>query len=113
MYVDPGDLNKRIQIYRITDGETYDRRGKPVRERTLIRSCWAKVSSTSGTELIKAGQELTDAKKRFLIRWTSTEVTEAMVVSYDGEDHDIVRVNGYGDNKDYLEIWTDHKKAVT
>ena len=113
MYVDPGDLNKRIEIYRITSGEAYDRKGKPIREETLIRSCWAKVTSTSGTELIRAGWELADARKRFLVRWTPTEINASMVVRYAGEDHDIVYVNPYSDDRNYMEIWTDQRKAVT
>lgn len=112
MYINPGDLNKQIQIVRITTGREYDRQGHPVRSEEVIRTCWAKVTSTSGTELIKAGWELADAKKRFLVRWTPTPITEAMVVRYAGEDHDIVRVNTYSDNREYTEIWTDRKKAV-
>lgn len=112
MYVDPGDLDKRIQIVRITTGKTYDRQGHPVRSEEVIRRCWAKVTSTSGTELIRAGWELTDAKKRFLVRWSPVEITEAMVVRYAGHDHNIVHVNPYSDDKNYIEIWTDIKKAV-
>ena len=113
MYIDPGSLNKRIQIVRIYKGKEYDSKGHPVRSEEIIRECWAKVSSTSGTELIRAGVELSDARKRFLVRWTPVPVNAAMVVRYAGEDHGIVYVNRYGDNKDYMEIWTDERKAVS
>lgn len=113
MYVDPGDLNKKIQIIRKGSGEDYDDEGHPILAEEVIRDCWAKVSSVSGTELIKAGQEVADSRKRFLVRWTSTEITEAMFVRYKGEDLGIVRVNSYSDDKNYMEIWTDKKKAVT
>lgn len=112
MYVDPGDLDKKIQIIRKYSGRTYDSLGHPVLEETVIRTCWAKVSSVSGTELIKAGQELADTRKRFLVRWTPTEITEAMVIRYAGDDLNIVRINTYHDDKRYMEIWTDTKKAV-
>lgn len=112
MYVNPGDLNKKIKIIRKYSGRHYDSLGHPIVDEEVVRECWAKVSSVSGTELIKAGQELTDTRKRFLVRWTPTEITEAMVVRYKGDDLGIVRVNTYSDNKDYMEIWTDTKKAV-
>jgi len=111
--IDPGDLNRKIRIYAILDGETYDSEGLPVHEEHLVRECWARVTSLSGTELVKAGQELTDTKKRFLVRWTPTEINEAHVVRYQGRDHNIVRVNTYSDDKAYMEIWTDEKRGVT
>lgn len=113
MQVNPGSLNKQIQILSILDGETYDDEGIPIHDEKLIRTCWARVTSVSGTELIKAGQELTDAKKRFLVRWTPTEINESHVVRYQGRNHNIVRVNTYSDDKAYVEIWTDDKRGVT
>lgn len=113
MQVNPGSLNRQIQIIAQLDGETYDMEGLPVHEERVIRSCWARVTSVSGTELIKAGQELTDSKKRFLVRWTPTEINESHVVRYQGRDHNIVRVNTYSDDKEYTEIWTDEKRGVT
>lgn len=112
MYVDPGDLNKKILIVQLSDGKTYDDEGHLVESEHIVRNCWAKVTNTSGTELVKAGTELAQAKKRFLIRYTSTEITAAMVVRYKGLDHNILYVNPYGDNKEYLEIWTDLKEQV-
>ena len=108
----PGDLRKKIQIVRRSDGETYDDEGFPVESETIVRTCWARVSGTSGTELIKAGQELADAKKRFLVRWTDTEINESMYVLYNGEYYNIVLVNTYADDGRYTEIWTQKNKAV-
>lgn len=113
MQVNPGSLNRQIQIVAKLDGETYDREGLPVHEERIVRTCWARVTSVSGTELIKAGQELTDSKKRFLVRWTPTEINESHVVRYQGHDHNIIRVNTYSDDKAYTEIWTDEKRGVT
>lgn len=110
MYVDPGDLKKKIQIIQLLDGETYDKEGLPVKEEVLVRSCWAKVSNTSGTELIKAGSELSEGRTRFLIRYASTSITTAMVVRFLGDDYNILYVNSYGDNREYVEIWTELKK---
>lgn len=112
MYVNPGDLNKKILIIR-TSKPTYDEEGHKVTREEVIRDCWAKVTNTSGSELIKAGTELAEAKKRFLIRYTDAEINAAMVVRYNGKDHDILYVNPYGDSKEYLEIWTALKEKVT
>lgn len=111
MYVDPGDLNKQIQIIRKSDG-TYDDEGHLTPGETVVRTCWAKVTNTSGTEMIRASAEMSDAKKRFLVRWTPTEITTAMVVRYNGHDHNILYASPYQDNKEYMEIWTDCKWQV-
>ena len=113
MYVDPGELNKKIQIVSLSDGETYDDEGHPVQDEVVVRECWAKFSSTSGNELIRSGTELSEAKCRFLVRYTSTEITADMVVRYAGDDYNILYVNPFADNRDYLEIWTKIRKQVT
>ena len=55
-----GKLDKRIQIIKLisggVDAEGYDT--DAVEE--LVWECWAQVSQTSGTELIKADAELSD-----------------------------------------------------
>lgn len=86
MYVDPGELNKRIQIVQKLSGEEYDDEGLPVKEERIVRTCWAKVTDTSGSELVKAGSEFAEAKKRFLVRYTSTPITTAMVIRYRSRD---------------------------
>lgn len=139
MNIDPGELNKRIQIVQKMDGESYDDEGLPVRKERVIRTCWAKVTNTSGTELVRAGSEFAEAKKRFLVRYTPTPITTAMVVRYRSEagdpplldlmsekvsdsdggiittggrpgDHKILYVNPYGDSREYLEIWTEMER---
>lgn len=109
MYIDPGDLNKKIQIVSKSSGEEYDDEGHLIERETIVRECWARLSSISGTELLKAGSEFADAKKRFLVRWTPVDINTSMYVRYKGADHGITYVNPYKDNKDYIEIWTDWK----
>lgn len=82
MYVDPGELNKRIQIVQRLSGENYDSEGLPIKRDIVVRTCWAKVTNTSGKELVAAGSEFAEARKRFLVRFTSTPITTAMVVRY-------------------------------
>ena len=109
MYIDPGELSKKIQIISKSTGECYDDEGHLIEKETVVRECWARVSSISGTELIKAGAEFADTKKRFLVRWTPTEINASMYVLHGNLYHNITYVNPYRENKDYLEIWTDWK----
>lgn len=112
MYVNPGELDKQIQIIQMVSEGT-DKDGFPLPlEEKVIRKCWAKVSNTSGTEIIKVNSEFSEAKKRFLIRYTETEINTDMFVRYNGKDHDIKYVNPYGDSKEYMEIWTDLSERV-
>lgn len=112
MYVDPGDLDKKILIIeRIKDGQNDAGFETGVEER-VVRDCWAQVTNTSGKELMQTGRKLAEAKKRFLVRYTDTEITTSMIIRYAGHEYDIQYVNTYGDSKEYLEIWTEWKAAV-
>ncbi len=104
MYVNAGELNKRISIYRSPELEedgylTED--PSPL----LVHTCWAKFSQTSGTELAKNNADFGEVKVRFLIRWTNREIDRKMIVRYKGLDYEIVYLNTYGDSGEYLEIW--------
>ena len=103
MYVDVGQLNKRIQIIRLTPKE--DANGYTTNEETVVHSCWAKFSQISGTEATKANADFASLKVRFLIRWPRAVIDRKMVVRYNGADYEIEYLNGYGDGRQYLEIW--------
>lgn len=64
MNINPGELNKRIQIILEKNGGC-DEDGFPLNEEKVIRSCYAKVSYTSGKEMIQAGSEFSQAKSGF------------------------------------------------
>lgn len=104
MNINPGELNKKIQI--IKRQETQDKDGFPILSETVVRTCYARYSSTSGSEIMKAGSEFSAAKTRFLVRYGPEEITTDMIVRYKGKDHNIEYINPYGDSKEYLEIWT-------
>lgn len=107
MYVNPGELRHKIQIVSIKPAGR-DARGFPTREQeTVVRSCWARVSYTSGQEIIKANSEFAEARQRFLVRYSKkAEISTDMYVRYQGKDYGIVYVNPYGDTHEYMEIWT-------
>lgn len=93
MFVNAGELNKRIQIYR--------KNGEPL----LVHTCWAKFSQTSGTTVQKAGADWGEVKVRFLIRHTKKELDRKMFVRYADADYEIEYINTYGDSRQYIEIW--------
>lgn len=106
MYINPGELNKKIHILQ-KEITGYDEDGFPQRQENIVRICYAKVTYTSGTEIVKADAEFTSAKMRFLVRYTGIEINTSMIVRYNGHDHDIVYINPYGDSREYMEIWTE------
>lgn len=102
MSVNPGELNKRIEIY-ILSGTDPD--GYPINAETLIHSCWAKFSRTSGTEMAKSNADFSTVKVRFLIRYTKKELSRKMIVKYSGRTYEIEYINDYEDRHEYVEIW--------
>lgn len=112
MNINPGELNKSITIVSKSSGVQNSNGFDTGESETIVRTCWAKVTNTSGKELTTAGQKLSEAKKRFLVRDNGTEITTAMVLRYAGHEYDIQYVNTYGDNKEYIEIWTEAIAAV-
>lgn len=103
MHVNAGELNKRIIILRrdrIPDSDGYER----ITE-TPVHSCWAKFSQTSGTELVRANADFGEERVRFLIRTTREKIDRKMFIRYGGSDYEILYINDYGDNHDYIEIW--------
>ena len=108
MNVNPGELDKKIQI--IQQIETPDEDGFQTLTDKVIRSCWARYSNVSGSEIIKAGTVFASAKTRFLVRYSKIEHNEDMFIRYKGKDYNIEYINPYGDSKEYMEIWTSLKE---
>lgn len=103
MDIDAGKLNKRIRIVRVDKVRDID--GYYAAKETVIREPWAQFSQTSGTELVRAGAEMGEVKVRFLIRWSPTEISRKDRVRYAGQDYQIEYINGYGDGREFLELW--------
>ena len=104
MYINAGELNKRITICRKPelDPDGYLPEGA---EPEPVHSCWAKFSQTSGTEMARRNADFGEARVRFLIRHTQKEIDRKMFVRYRGLDYGIVYLNSYGDSGEYMELW--------
>lgn len=105
-------LNKRIQIVKQVSGSVDAEGFETELIEELVWECWAQVSETSGSELIKAGAEFSETKKRFLVRNTPVQINTDMLIRYNGADYNIVLINTYGDNHRFTEIWTQRKELV-
>ena len=103
MRVNAGELNRRIQIIEVTAEQDADGYYGNKREE-LVLGCWAKVTFTSGTELVKANADFGEVKARFLIRYTRKPLSRKMFVRHEGREYEITYINDYGGRK-YMEIW--------
>lgn len=103
MNINAGELNKRIHIIQIVDTEQ-DADGYPINVERIVRTCWAKFSRISGTEVFKANADYSEVKVRFLIRSGSRAIDRKMLVRYNEEDYDILYVNDYDDAGKYTEL---------
>lgn len=104
MNVNPGELNKRIRIEQPAGGKDADGYDTEPAN-ALVHACWAKFSRISGTELIKANGDFGRVNCRFLVRYTTKELSRKMIVQYGGDDYEIQYINDYEDSHEYLEIW--------
>lgn len=107
MYVDAGELNKRIGIYKVT--RQRDAEGYWTTDKTQVRSTWAKLSQMSVTDTLKANADTAEVRVRFLIRWSRHTITRKMLVSYghplsESQWYEVEYVNPYGDNREYIEL---------
>lgn len=100
--IQAGEFNRRIQI--ISKSKDKNAAGYGTKGEAPIHCCWAKVSKTSGAELVKADADFGQEKVRFLIRWTAKAIDRKMFVRYAGRDYEIEYINDYA-GRQYLEIW--------
>ena len=100
MNVNPGELNKKIEIAIINTQDGV---------KTTIRNCWSAITNTSGTDIRKGNIELESARTRFLVRFTNTEITNDMVIIYKSRVYNIVYANNYSESNEYIEILGEFK----
>lgn len=101
--IQAGELNRRVQILRRIAEQGEDGFYTGVQEQ-LIHGCWAKVTFTSGTEMMKANADFSEVKARFLIRHTAKRLNTDMFVRFEGREYEITYINDYAGRK-YMEIW--------
>lgn len=103
MNVNPGELNQRIELLEKQSQRTTG--GYEVCQWCVVHRCWAKMTRTSGTELVKANGDFSETSVRFLLYCPSVPVSRKMAVRYRGAEYEITYVNDYGDAHAYMELW--------
>lgn len=104
MNVNPGELNKKVEVIKVDPGGK-DADGFPLEEKeSIVRKTWAKVTNQSGNNLIQANAEFVEVTKRFLVRHSKITIDTDMFIRYRGKDYDIRYINNYGEANEYLEI---------
>lgn len=101
MNVNPGKLDKRIEIMRSVTKEDAD--GFKKKEFETFKKPWASVSQKSANESFKSNTELATSQKRFLIRYIKG-LTYDMTIKYDGQEYDIKFIHDYEDKHEYVEL---------
>jgi head-tail adaptor len=107
MRIDPGELDKRIEIWRTEsrDDGIATVPGEPVE---LARR-WAKKTDISDGEKLRAGENAASLASRFLVR--SDSVTRTLnpgtdTICWKGKAFQITGVKDSGDREDGIEITT-------
>ena len=102
MYVNAGNLNKKIEIIKFE--ESKDKDGFSVKNEVLVLKTWAQVTNISGAELIKSNSDFAEIKTRFLIRTPKAEITKDMMIKFKGSVYNITYINNYSFKDEYTEI---------
>lgn len=101
--IQAGELRSRIQIIQKTEQRNAGGFVTGTTE-AVVHCCWAKVTKTSGTEMVKSNADFGQEKARFLIRYTTRPIDRKMVIRYGGRDYSIEYINDYA-GRQYMEIW--------
>lgn len=82
-----GNLNKRIIIEKSTS--TQNSYGEQVQTWTTLRDCWAKVEPVQGKEYYTAKQTASELDIRFIIRYTTIDITPKSKLRYNNQEYNI------------------------
>ena len=104
MQINPGSLNKKIEIIKYQTQKDSD--GFENKKEITALNTWAQVSNISGTELLRSNSDFLEVKTRFLIRTPKAEITKDMMIKFNGNVYNITYINDYSYDKKYTEIIT-------
>ena len=102
MNINPGELNKRIEIVNLE--MVNDEDGFEDEHEKTVRKCWAKFTRKSIKQITDSYNEKDLINARFVIRYTTDVVQQGMFVKYNGLYYHIEYVNEYADSHEYIEI---------
>ena len=100
--MNPGKLNKRINIYKTASG--YDDYGELLDTKEQVHDCWVSIKNKNGTEQFKTVTPFSKTVTSFLIRYTKKVIDTTMKIDFKGEVYNIVYVDNYNFSNDWIEI---------
>ena len=100
--MNPGEYNKKITIYTVTEKE--DKGGFKEKTETTILTAHARVKTTKGFTLITSNTDFEKAYTNFTIRFPKTEITRDMLIRYGGKVYSIEYLNNVDEASVELEI---------
>lgn len=100
MAIDPGKLDRRIEIYApvIVD----DGLNQRIEYSVLTKKVWAEIQYLSDRERFAAGAVNVDAELRFLIR--KTTINHDWQVGHEAKRYSVVSIKPSSKDRSYLEI---------
>lgn len=101
MFVDAGQLNKRISFVSISG--TKDEEGFRQTARTTVYSCWAQVRQDSGKEVSERDGDYGIVEATFLIRYRAG-LSRKLSIEYGGHDWDIEYIDTFDGGREWLKI---------
>lgn len=107
--INPGRLNKRVEIYRYTEVST--KLGASRTELTKLTSVWAEVKPVRGTEFLEYYREANALQFKVTMRYR--ELSEKDVLVYDGRQFEINSIINIMEAKVYLEVYCTESKDKT
>jgi SPP1 family predicted phage head-tail adaptor len=105
--VNPGRLNKRLEIWRYVETET-DLGGTRT-ELKRILTVWAEIKPTRGTEFLEYYRDANALQFKVLMRYIEG-ITEKDVLVYQGRQFEINAILNLMESNTYLEIYCTESK---
>jgi SPP1 family predicted phage head-tail adaptor len=102
MQINPGDLDKKIQIIRLI--LTKDPDGFEIKLAEPLLQTWAQISNKSGKSLMSENSDFSSTQTRFLIRTPKLKMDKDFKIKFRDDLYDIVYINDYNFDGLYTEI---------
>lgn len=100
--INPGNYNKKIAIYKITEVE--DDAGFRNKSKSIVLETFSKVKTTRGFTLIASNTDFEKAYTNFTIRYPKVEITRDMIIEYNNKAYTIEYLNNIDEKNIELEI---------
>lgn len=98
-----GNLNKRITIEKSTS--TQNTYGEQVQTWTKLRECWSRVEPVQGKEYYTAKQTASELDIKFVIRYTTVDITPKSRLIYDSKEYNVNSIINLAEGNRELHLY--------